>query len=178
MKEASSTVCLASLRKRRQAILRPWEVMGRAQKRTWSSNGPVRSSNHKATLLPLPLLGGWAWKGKCCLRWGLNGDLPFTVQVALSREAQTPQLSIAGESLLSCAGPLICFNNDSWIIWPLNVCCQRDLYCGCDDGYLLEAIAWCMSLTVLFQWNIPVHLEISLLPTLSLHSVIMYCARN
>lgn len=39
---------------------------------------------------------------------------------------------------------LICFDNDSWIIWPLNVCCQRDLYCGCDGGYLLETLAWYM----------------------------------
>ena len=42
-------------------------------------------------------------------RGGLNGDLPFTVQVTQSREAQTPPLSIAGESLLSCAGPIDLF---------------------------------------------------------------------
>lgn len=90
------------------------EVIGRAQKRTWSSNGPFLSSNHKATRLPLPLPGGRAGKGECCLRGGLNGDSPFTARAALSGEAQTPELSIAGESSLSCAGPIDLFRQ--WLL--------------------------------------------------------------
>jgi hypothetical protein len=85
------------------------------------------------------------------------------------REHRLPSSQLQMKASYHVPAPLICLDSNSWVIWPLNVCCGRDLYCGGNDGYLLELLPdiWVFCFV---SMNNPAHLETALLPTLSLAS--------
>lgn len=139
----------------------------------------AQSSYQTAKPHCFPFLCLWAGLGRRVLPVG-EGEWWFAIHRPgpLSREAQTPQLSIAGESLLSCAGPIDLFQQ-----WLLNFMAPKCLLpersiLWTRWWYLLETIAWYMSVAVLSQWSISAYLEASLLTTYSLHSGMMCGARK
>ena len=106
-KKLASTAVYFTTRKK-ETVLRPREKSVAAPKREVLMAQPCNQTT-KPHCFPFRCFRAGLGKERAASLGGLNGDLPFTGQVALSGEMQTPQLSIAGESLLSCAGPIDLF---------------------------------------------------------------------
>ena len=112
--EAGISVSILPLRKRRPTVLRLGEKSP-AEPQRGQEVLMAQPSHETAKPHCFPFRCFRAGLGKeSASRGRLNGDLPFTVQVTQSREAQTPPLSIAGESLLPCAGPIDLFQQ--WLL--------------------------------------------------------------